>query len=94
MLGWDGHESQWRGNSYGQMAAGRPEALDVIYRSGQPVQIEQALDQWAIDYVYIGPSERSQYGITPAAEQGIAAVMELVFEEGDVRIYRRRGSVC
>lgn len=91
LLGWDGHESQWRGESYGEMARGRVEALDSVYRVGSPAEIEQVLGQWGIDYVYVGPSEREQYGITPRSEERIAAVMRLVFEEGDVRIYQRNG---
>jgi uncharacterized membrane protein len=91
LLGWDGHQSQWRGSQYGLMAAGRPEALEAIYASGLASQVAAMLDAWAIDYVYIGPSERWQYGITPASEAAIAEEMDLVFEDGDVRIYRRRG---
>ncbi|MEZ4555453.1 MAG: hypothetical protein R2854_03195 [Caldilineaceae bacterium] len=70
------------------MAAGRPEALDLIYRSGGPLQIEEALARWHIDYVYVGPTERAQYGLTPATEARIAQVMDPVFDQGDVRIYR------
>lgn len=91
LLGWDGHESQWRGQAYGKMAAGRAEALDIIYRSGAPQQIRETLEEWGIDYVYVGPTEREQYGLTPGAEARLAQVMDLVFEQGDVRIYRRRG---
>jgi uncharacterized membrane protein len=91
LLGWDGHESQWRGAAYGSMAAGRAEALDLIYRSGEPEQIVQALATWGIDYVYVGPTERSQYGMTLLSDERLAQAMDLVFEQGDVRIYRRRG---
>jgi len=90
LLGWDGHESQWRGRSYGQMAAGRPEALQSIYGSGSPEQLIQTLTQWDVDYVYVGPTEREQYGVTPRNELTLRSVMDLVFENGDVRIYRRR----
>jgi uncharacterized membrane protein len=91
LLGWDGHESQWRGSAYGEMAAGRAEAIELIYRNGTPEQIVQTLEDWGIDYVYIGPSERAEYAITSASEERLAMVMELVFAEGDVRIFRRRG---
>jgi YYY domain-containing protein len=90
LLGWDGHERQWRGKAYGTMAEGRNEALTVIYQSGSAEQINQALAQWQIDYVYLGPVERNQYKIPPGAEQRLAAVMDLVFEQGDVHIYQRR----
>ena len=91
LLGWDGHESQWRGEAYGEMAAGRPEAIDLIYRSGSPIQVDEALAAWGIDYVYLGPAERGQYGVSPAREEMLAQLMEVVFQAGDVRVYQRRG---
>jgi YYY domain-containing protein len=90
LLGWDGHESQWRGSAYGEMAQGRAEALDQIYRNGSAEQIQQALTHWGIDYVYVGPTEYAQYGMTPQVEARLAQVMDLVFEQGSVRIYQRR----
>jgi len=90
LLGWDGHESQWRGEAFGEMARGRDEALQYVYRSGSPAEIERVLDEWGIDYVYIGPTERQQYEITPRSEERIAAATDLVFSDGDVRIYRNR----
>ncbi|MCB0047574.1 MAG: hypothetical protein KDD92_19290 [Caldilineaceae bacterium] len=91
LLGWAGHESQWRGEAYGQMAQGRGEALELIYRSGSTAEVRALLDQWAIDYVWVGPRERETYSLTPGLEERFAPVLELVFEAGDVQIYRRRG---
>lgn len=91
LLGWEGHEGQWRGKAYGEMAQGRKEALDLIYRSGSTTQVAQVLAEWDIDYVYVGPTERAQYGMTPLAEERLQQVMDLVFEAGDVRIFQRRG---
>jgi YYY domain-containing protein len=90
LLGWDGHESQWRGRSYGEMAAGRPEALDALYRMARSDELPALLDEWQIDYVFVGPAERREYGMTPESEERLQTVMNLVFEEGDVRIYQRR----
>jgi YYY domain-containing protein len=93
LLGWDGHERQWRGKVFDEMAGGRAEALELIYRSGSPDQIAQALDRWGIDYVYLGAAERAQYQLTPRSEERLGEVMDLVFEQGDVRIYQRRGGL-
>lgn len=90
LLGWDGHESQWRGKAYGEMAQGRVEALATLYHSLSPDEITQILQTWQIDYVYVGPTERSQYGITAQSERALALATDLAFEEGDVRIYQRR----
>ncbi len=90
LLGWDGHERQWRGKEFDTMAQGRDQALEVIYRGGTPQQIERVLDEWGIDYVYVGPVERNSYGLAPQAERNLATAMDLVFTAGDVHIYERR----
>jgi YYY domain-containing protein len=90
LLGWDGHEAQWRGKRYAEMAEGRAEALETIYRGGTAEQLRQHIDAWGIDYIYVGPAERMQYGITPAVEALLRQVTDQVFESGDVRIYRAR----
>ncbi len=87
-LGWDGHEAQWRGRAYAAMAAGRPEALKAIYGGTTPGQLLSILADLNASYIYVGPSERSQYGLTPAAERSLFAQLELVYENRDVRIYR------
>jgi uncharacterized membrane protein len=90
LMGWDGHESQWRGKAFGEMAQGRDQVLETIYRGAPPEQIAQTLAEWQIDYVYVGPSERSRYAITPQSERNLATAADLAFEMGDVRIYQRR----
>ena len=90
LLGWDGHESQWRGEAYGQMAQGRPEALEGVYRNSSLEQLRAVLEQWQIAYVVVGPAERTQYGIAPGVEDRLGQVMELVFQSGDFRVYRQR----
>ena len=93
LVGWGGHELQWRGDAYAQMSAGRGDVLTLIYKTGAPADIEQALAQWDIDYVYVGPTERSQYEMGAGADQRLLQVMDLAFESGNVRIFARRGSV-
>jgi uncharacterized membrane protein len=89
LLGWGGHQSQWRGDAYGSMAQGRGELLDLVYRSGTAEQIAQSLEAWGIDYVYVGPAERQRYEMTPRSEERLQQALALVFESGDVRIYGR-----
>lgn len=90
LLGWDGHESQWRGEAYGEMAQGRPEALDGVYRNSSVEQLRNTLAEWGIDYVVVGPAEQAQYGMAPGVEERLAQVMELAFESGPYRLYRHR----
>lgn len=90
LIGWEGHESQWRGQSFAQMRAGRPEALEIVYRSGTPEQIRATLAVWGIDYVYVGPAEINEYGISPERMRLLGEILEPAFEQGQVHIFRRR----
>jgi uncharacterized membrane protein len=53
--------------------------------------LQELIDRWGIDYIYVGPTERSQYGTSPAVEAQLRQALDLVFESGEVRIYRARG---
>jgi uncharacterized membrane protein len=90
LLGWDGHESQWRGVAYGAMAAGRPQALEQMYRDAPAADLPQLAEQWDIDYLYLGPAERNQYGVTPFHAARLDQAFDLVFQDGDVAISRTR----
>lgn len=90
LLGWDGHESQWRGDAYGTMAQGRGQAIETVYRTGSPEEIAAVLNEWGIDYVFVGPTEIELYGITEFRLEEIGAGMDTVFSRGQTRIFRRR----
>ena len=91
LVGWDGHESQWRGKDYAEMAEGRDMALKKIYRNGSRREIIDILARWNISYVYIGPIEREKYQFDMASERRLQQAMDLAFESGSVQIYKRRG---
>ncbi len=91
LLGWEGHEVQWRGSAFASQAAGRAIAALQIYGEGSGAGLAQLLETWHIDYVYLGPRELSQYAMTPASRARLDQVMELAFRHGNVFIYRRRG---
>jgi uncharacterized membrane protein len=93
LLGWDGHQSQWRGDAYGEMAQGRPETIERIYRTARADEIAQLLAEWGIDYVFVGPTEIEQYGITPVRLEELGAAMDVVFARGQVRIFRARAEL-
>jgi YYY domain-containing protein len=90
LLGWDFHERQWRGNEgYDELAAMRPAVIDQIYRSAQAEQLPGILEQWGVDYVYIGGLERSKYGISDATLARFDAHLKRVYDVDGVRIYAR-----
>ncbi|MGD8730692.1 MAG: DUF2298 domain-containing protein, partial [Anaerolineales bacterium] len=86
VIGWPGHESQWRG---GYVEIGNRESdIRTVYTSPDWDQTEKILQQYAIDYVYIGPLERSSY--RPLVEQKFMAYMDLIYQNEEVRIYATR----
>ena len=88
VLGWAGHEGQWRGN-YDEVMRRRPD-VEAIYTGGQPAQITLLLDKYGIDYVYVGPYERDKYGLGPANLRALDRVLQRVYDRDDVIIYARR----
>ena len=90
LLGWEGHERQWRGGAFDDMAAGRVDALERIYRPRSATDLSAVLSHWSIEVVCIGPVERARYALSADDEAVIARVMDLVFDRGTVRLYRRR----
>jgi YYY domain-containing protein len=85
VLGWDFHEYQWRG-SYDEPASRKPD-VDILYNSVDPAQTLTLLDKYAITYVYVGPLEREQYH--PAGLDKFDRLLEAVYRQGNVTIYRR-----
>jgi YYY domain-containing protein len=86
VLGWGGHELQWRGN-YDEAGRREPD-IRKIYTSRSDQETLTLLDKYAISYVYVGPTER---GMFPAASlQKFDTLMDVAFTQGNVTLYRRK----
>ncbi|WP_299757341.1 DUF2298 domain-containing protein [uncultured Chloroflexus sp.] len=90
VLGWVGHEMQWRGGDPAALAELGPRcvAVDAIYRSGDRDRIRALVDKYGIDYIYVGALEREQY--PPERLAALAQIGEVVFAQDEVVIYRVR----
>ncbi len=86
LLGWAGHESQWRG-SY-EVQAARESDIETLYGSFDAAATLTLLDKYDITYVYVGPVERARY--PTAALDKFRRLMDVAYERGDVTIYLRR----
>ena len=93
LLGWDGHEAQWRGRAYGDMAQGRTEAIEAIYRTATANELDSLLNRWGVDYIVVGQLERNKYRLQPGALTRLDRALDVVYDQDGVRIYRRRGPV-
>jgi len=90
LLGWQGHEVQWRDARYGEMARGRADILRALYSARTPILVERIVKDWRIDYVIDGPPERLIYGTSAERPSNFDKALRLVFEKGHTRIYERR----
>ena len=86
VLGWREHEFAWRGGLDAQ--AGRDEAVARIYQTTDPGEATALLEQFSVEYVYVGGLERYQYG--EAGLGKFATFMDIAFQQGDVTIYTMR----
>jgi YYY domain-containing protein len=86
VLGWGGHELQWRGN-YDQ-AGPREQDLEQIYRSRDVNEVRALLDKYDVDYVIVGGIERDKYQMNQALADKFGKLGELVFEQNSMQIYR------
>ncbi len=89
LLGWDFHEMQWRGDAYGELVAGRPEALDQIYRLAPAEELTALLDRWNAKFVYVGDLERNKFGVSDATLSRLDRVLRRVYDRDGVIIYAR-----
>jgi len=89
LLGWAGHEGQWRG-SYTVQHAREPD-IQTIYNTLDVEAARSLLQEHGVTYVYVGPVERSRY--EARGLQKFARFMDVAYENGEVTIYRMRESV-
>ena len=85
ILGWKGHELQWRGST--KLFDGREEEVADIYQSEDPDRVRQLLEQYGIRYVYFGRREQTTYGDNHLSDY--AGFLRTVFQQGGVTIYER-----
>ncbi len=84
ILGWAGHEEQWRGSRRGF----RERADDVrsIYTAVDVPVVEELLEKYGVEYVYVGTLERDLYGL--GATTALDEFMDRAFESGEITIYK------
>jgi uncharacterized membrane protein len=86
VLGWPGHESQWR-NGYEEQGS-RNSDIQRLYQSREWAETKGILDLYKIDYVYIGPLERTTFELL--VEDKFEMFMNEIFHNNEVRIFARR----
>jgi uncharacterized membrane protein len=82
VLGWPGHESQWRGTSDPQ--GSREADVAALYATPSWETALAILKQYSVRYVYVGDLERTTYAVQ---EQKFQQNLVTVYQKGAVAIY-------
>jgi YYY domain-containing protein len=91
LLGWAGHEYQWRGYDTPEPAERDPVVRNIYTAPGwENSDIQTALSQYDVAYIYVGDLERSTYGVNgrlPGLNK-FNEQLEVAYQNGSVTIYR------
>jgi YYY domain-containing protein len=93
VLGWVGHENQWRGDTASSAIGSRQSDLQRLYCSRDWEEARAILEQYNIRYVFVGGLERLTYKPDENAcplglqEDKFQRRLEPAFEAGPVTIY-------
>jgi YYY domain-containing protein len=82
LLGWPGHESQWRGG--GAEMGTRAHDIERLYTTGSWAEANQIITWYGIRYIYLGSLERTTYNVN---EGKFNRNLEPVYQVGQVTIY-------
>ena len=76
VLGWEGHQRQWRGEDQDHLLEGRRHDVQAIYRNEDADEVLRLLRLYDVRWLLVGPRERETYG------DGVGQRMEQRVEEG------------
>ena len=82
VLGWPGHESQWRGG-YEEIGS-RQSDIETIYVANDWSTTQALLEKYQVVYVYVGQLERSTYLVN---EEKFQRYLKRVFSQGFTTVY-------
>jgi YYY domain-containing protein len=81
VLGWPGHESQWRGG-YGPQGS-RQSDIETLYATSDWNTAKDIIARYNIRYVFVGTLERGK----PLQEEKFQHNMQVAFQQGNTVIY-------
>jgi YYY domain-containing protein len=89
LIGWLGHEHQWRGSL--EPVGDRPQVVREIYTTTDANRALELLTFYGVTHVYVGALERQMYGTDGLGK--FEQVMEKIYDTNSgVLIYQMRGS--
>ena len=82
VLGWPGHESQWRGGA--TEMGNRAVDISILYETPSADEALAIIQKYRIQYIYVGNLELIQYNV---AREKFDALFDLIYSNGSVTIY-------
>ncbi len=92
ILGWEWHQIQQRMAVQAEpVIRHRQQVVSQIYNTPDPVQALRLLQDYGVEYVYLGGVERAIYdpaGLAKFATMAESGRLDLAFSSGDTQVYR------
>lgn len=82
VLGWPGHESQWRGGAT-EMGS-RAGDVSTLYETTSTDEALVIIQKYKVRYIYLGNLELTQYKV---AREKFDEILDLIYSNGSVTIY-------
>jgi YYY domain-containing protein len=96
VVGWEWHQMQQRGAGGSKPARVRARIADVrrMYGTTDENQFTAMLEEYAVEYVYLGPTERLYFSGAglDKFDTLVGEVLDVVFSSGEVTIYKVRAA--
>lgn len=86
VMGWENHQRQWRGPTYDAVAGTRRQDIDNLYTELRWDSVVSIINQYDIDYIMYGSTERQEYG--SAGEEKFLENLDIVCESGESRVFQ------
>mgnify|MGYP005848018223 CR=1 FL=1 len=84
VLGWPGHQGQWRGATYGEIAGSRESDIRTLYDEPFLGSVMPIIERYGIDYIFVGALERRDFNAAGLAK---FAGLEVVCENAGAVVY-------
>jgi uncharacterized membrane protein len=81
VLGWPGHEGQWRDSA---LQGSREHDIETLYTSPDWVTTQDIIDRYNIRYIVVGNLERGKYRVN---EEKFSRFLKPVFQQGSITVY-------
>jgi uncharacterized membrane protein len=89
VLGWEGHEHQWRGTR--EQIDPRKADIERIYKTTDTAELAMLLDRYGVRYIVLSDAERGKFGLTDADVDRFKRLFTPVYASpsGQVLIFER-----